>query len=87
MKTATWQLQDAKNRLSEVVERARTEGEQVITKHGKPVVVVVSVERMKRIKRGSSLLGHLRKCPAPGIEDLIGERSKETSRTIDLDRM
>ena len=84
MKTATWPLQDAKNRLSEVVERARTEGEQVITKHGRPVVVVVSVERMKRIKRGNSLLGHLRKCPAPGIEDLIGKRSKETSRTLGL---
>lgn len=35
-----WQLQEAKNRLSEVVRRAMTDGPQTITLHGKDAVVV-----------------------------------------------
>lgn len=84
MKSATWQLQEAKNRFSELVERARTEGEQTITKHGRPVAVLVSVERLQRLRGKRSLLRHLRSCPSPGLADLIGPRSKETVRTIDL---
>lgn len=42
MKPRRWQLQEAKNKLSEVVRRACDEGPQEITVHGKPAVVVVS---------------------------------------------
>jgi prevent-host-death family protein len=38
-----WQVQDAKNRFSELIERARSEGPQVVTRHGRPVVQVVAV--------------------------------------------
>ena len=38
-----WQVQEAKNRFSEVIERALREGPQVVTRHGKPVVQVVAV--------------------------------------------
>ena len=37
-----WQLQDAKNRFSEVVKRARDEGPQTVTVHGQRAAVVVS---------------------------------------------
>jgi prevent-host-death family protein len=37
-----WQLQDAKNRFSEVVKRARDEGPQTVTVHGQRAVVVMS---------------------------------------------
>ena len=40
MISRTWQLQDAKNRFSEVVTRALNEGAQTVTKHGKPAVIV-----------------------------------------------
>ena len=41
-------LADAKNRLSEVVERLEREhGRVVITKHGRPAVVVLSVEDLE----------------------------------------
>ena len=36
-----WQLQEAKNRLSEVVAAAQRDGPQTITKHGVPVAIVV----------------------------------------------
>ncbi len=39
----SWQVQEAKNRFSEVIEHALTHGPQVVTRHGKPVVHVVSV--------------------------------------------
>lgn len=38
----TWQLQDAKNRLSQLVDDALAEGPQVITRHGKETAVVLS---------------------------------------------
>jgi prevent-host-death family protein len=39
-----WQLQEAKNKLSEVIRCARTEGPQEITVRGEPAVVVISAE-------------------------------------------
>jgi antitoxin Phd len=38
----TWQLQEAKNKLSEVVEEAITRGPQIITKHGVETAIVLS---------------------------------------------
>lgn len=45
----TWQLQEAKNKLSEVVNNALSVGPQVITKHGVEAVVLVSYEEFKRL--------------------------------------
>jgi prevent-host-death family protein len=42
-----WQLQAAKQRFSELVERARRDGPQLVTKHGRDAVVVVSVEEYR----------------------------------------
>lgn len=39
-----WQLQQAKARLSEVVNLAISDGPQVITRHGKDAVVVVRAD-------------------------------------------
>ncbi len=41
--SAVWQVQQAKNHFSEVIDRALTEGPQTVTRHGKPVVRVVAV--------------------------------------------
>ena len=38
----TWQVQEAKNRFSELIDLARTQGDQVVTRHGKPVAMVVA---------------------------------------------
>jgi prevent-host-death family protein len=40
--SASWKLQDAKARFSEVVRRACTEGPQRVTVHGKDAVVIVA---------------------------------------------
>jgi prevent-host-death family protein len=39
---SVWQLQEAKSRLSELVDDALHKGAQTITRHGRPVVMVVS---------------------------------------------
>lgn len=39
-----WQVQEAKSRLSELMDRALSEGPQIITRHGRPVVKVVAAD-------------------------------------------
>lgn len=46
---AEWQLQDAKNRFSEVVDKALETGPQTVTRRGEPVVVVVAVETWRKM--------------------------------------
>lgn len=41
---AEWRVQQAKARFSELVERARTEGPQTITRHGRERAVLLSIE-------------------------------------------
>jgi antitoxin Phd len=47
--SVTWQLQDAKNRFSQLVEDAIHVGPQLVTRRGDPVVVVVSIERWRQV--------------------------------------
>ncbi|NNN04847.1 MAG: type II toxin-antitoxin system Phd/YefM family antitoxin [Elusimicrobia bacterium] len=47
-----WQLQNAKNRLSELVDDALSRGPQTITRHGKATAVVLSVEDYRKIQSG-----------------------------------
>ena len=44
-----WTLQDAKNKFSEVVNAACSGLPQVVTKHGKPSVVVLPMEDYTRL--------------------------------------
>lgn len=44
-----WQVQTAKQRFSELVERAGTDGDQIVTKRGRPVVAVVDYERYRAL--------------------------------------
>jgi prevent-host-death family protein len=48
--SASWSLQDAKNRFSAVVEAARREP-QTVTKHGKPAVVIVDAGEFERMRQ------------------------------------
>jgi len=50
MSQREWSVQDGKNRFSELLEGARR-APQTVTKHGKPVAVVVAVEEYERLRR------------------------------------
>jgi prevent-host-death family protein len=45
-----WPVQDAKNQLSQVIELARSQGPQTITRHGRPVVVVVDADEFNKLR-------------------------------------
>ena len=73
--TGRWALQDAKARFSEVVRKAKSEGPQRITVHGREEVVVVSVEEYRRVKgqpTGEALVELLRDSPLRDVK--IGRR-------------
>ncbi|NVO07532.1 MAG: type II toxin-antitoxin system Phd/YefM family antitoxin [Rhodoferax sp.] len=78
----SWQLQEAKSRLSEVVDLALGEGPQMVTRHGRETAVVLSASDYRRLTGASSLLDVLRK--APRGEPLDVERSREGIRDIVL---
>lgn len=42
---AVWQVQQAKNRFSEMIEQALKNGPQVITRHGRAVVLVIAASQ------------------------------------------
>lgn len=80
----TWQLQDAKSKLSKVVNQALNEGPQIITRHGDQVVVVISYEEYTRLlKPSTDLVDFFRASPLVGI-DLDLERDHSPLRQ-DLD--
>ena len=45
-----WQVQEAKQRFSELVRRTLEEGPQVVTRHGEEVVVMVSAAEYRRLQ-------------------------------------
>lgn len=76
------QLEEAKQQFSAVAERAAGGQPQIVTKHGKPYVVIVSVadwQKFKPLKR--SLLELLRSCPGD-LTELELSRSKELPRDV-----
>lgn len=78
-----WQLQDAKQRLSELVRQALEEGPQVVTKHGKDAVVVMSMEEFERLSAGRpDFKEHLRN--APPLGRLRITRDRRPTRKISL---
>ena len=59
-----WQLQDAKNRFSAVVEAALAGDPQHVTRRGRPAVVVLAVDEYERLRS-------LEKANAPSFVDLL----------------
>ena len=78
----TWQLQEAKNRFSEIVDMTLKDGPQLVTRRGQDVVVILSAKEYRRMSGTSSLLSTL--FCAPRGEPLDLERSKEPVREVKL---
>ena len=79
-----WQLQEAKNKFSNLVDKAHHEGPQVVTKHGKESVVIIAIEDYQKLnKPKSDLVSFLKKSPLSGV-NLDLTRDKSPSRDIEL---
>ena len=80
---AKWQVQEAKAKFSELMDKAEHEGAQIVTRHGEERVVVLSIEdyeNMEPLKKSLKelLLG------GPKFDDLEIEREPDFGREIDL---
>ena len=64
-----WQLQDAKNRFSEVVDNAMHHGPQFVTKHGKEAVVIMSIDEYRKMQQPKeSLVDFFQNSPLKGVD-------------------
>ncbi len=80
----TWTVAEAKAKFSEVIDRARADGPQTITRKGKNAVVVVAAEEWARkTQRKGTLAEFLAASPLRGA-DLEMERDRTPPRDIDL---
>lgn len=78
----SWQVQDAKQRLSEVLREAEN-GPQVITRHGKEIAVVVGIDLYHELAGVRvELADYLLK--APTTDDLEIVRDRTPLRELDL---
>jgi prevent-host-death family protein len=78
-----WQFAEAKNKLSEVFDKAVNEGPQKVTRRGRPAVIIITEEDLEHGKKPRRdfkefLLG------IPDMSDLDLERDKSPMRDVDL---
>lgn len=79
-----WTVANAKAHLSEVMNRALSEGPQVITRNGRRAVVMVSADEWeKKTKRKGSLVEFFANSPLRG-SGLNIERIRGRMRSFDL---
>lgn len=76
-----WQIQEAKQRFSQLLRRALEDGPQVVTRHGEEVAVVLSLEDYRRLG-GSDFKAFLLDAPDLGALDLY--RSDEPAEIVEL---
>ena len=72
-----WQLQEAKNKFSEVVGEALSQGPQVVTRRGVETVIIISyAEYRKLLGSQKKLSDFFRQSPLAGTDiDLSRDRS------------
>ncbi len=81
---AGWPVAQAKARLSEVIERAQSDGPQTITRHGRAAAVVGSAAEWERkTQRQGTLADFFAASPLPG-SGLEIERPQDGPREIPL---
>jgi prevent-host-death family protein len=86
-----WQIQDAKQRFSEMIRAVISEGPQVITRHGEDVAVVVDIEEYRKLTRpAADLVGILLGGPklddaADVFAEIEAERKADFGRAVVLE--
>lgn len=80
----TWQIKDARANFSTLVDKALSDGPQIVTRNGKEAVVVVSIEEWtRRERRHDDLVDFFANSPLreEGIEI---ERQRDYPREIEF---
>ncbi len=80
-----WQLQEAKAKFSEFLDRALSQGVQIVTRRGKKTAVLMSYEEYERLtQKKESLADFFLRSPLAGTE-IEFERDKSLPRNIDIE--
>ena len=79
-----WQLQEAKNRFSEVVDEAIQHGPQTVTRHGREAVVIVSYDDYIKLKPEPTNLLKALQVPEEYRVDIDINLSQDYARDIEL---
>ncbi|WP_433664992.1 type II toxin-antitoxin system Phd/YefM family antitoxin [Nocardia sp. CA-128927] len=90
--TVQWQVQEAKQRFSEMLRAAESEGPQTITRHGDAVAVVIDINEYRRLMRPDiSFVDHLLVTfsglgdeVADVLDEVESERQHSLPRDVDL---
>ena len=83
----SWQLQEAKQRFSEVIREALNTGPQVVTRHGEEVAVVISIDVYRRLAGDIPTFKDFLVSPeGPFFDDIDLSRSRAPVRPVDLDQ-
>ena len=78
-----WQIQEAKQQLSELVRRALEDGPQVVTRHGRNTVVVLSFEEFQKLKANKADFKQVLR-DAPDLKRLQISRDRTPARRVRL---
>lgn len=77
-----WQVQDAKQRFSELIRTAHADGPQVVTRHGEEIAVVIDIADYRHLKGETvDFKDYLRS--GPDFDDLDLERISQLPRDLD----
>ena len=80
-----WQLQEAKNKLSQLVKIADSGTPQFISVHGRNTAVLLSFHEYQRLTRPANKLSSALLMPLlDESDDDLFERNPDTGRTVDL---
>ena len=79
----TVQLQEAKAKFSSLVDDAVSGKHVTVTRHGKPVAVLVSVEEWERVSKKAPSFADLL-LSFPGSSQDVPRRSRKAMRDVDL---
>ena len=87
----SWQVQEAKQRFSEVLRAVRDDGPQTITRHGEEIAVVIDINEYRRLVGPTPDLTQLLLDGPPVsddfaeiMEEIVAERKHARYRDIDL---
>ena len=83
MSTQAWTVAEAKARFSEVIDKAKSDGPQTITRNGRKAVVVVAAEEWERkTKRKGNLAEFFAASPLHGSDLKIKRLSGRVRKVV-----
>lgn len=80
---ARWQLQEAKQRFSQLIRAVESKGPQIVTRHGKDIAVVIEIEDYHRIRGEDDFKEFL--CSGPDIEGIGVLRDDQPTRRVEIE--